>query len=120
MNLVVCKKICNECPFKKGSLQGYLGDLTLEETLNAQQFEQLFSCHLHRGEDSTENKIAIEAGIQPICRGYMISAQLSCKSFGQNNQTGKYLKELMSSMNITEKEKLLIMTRWEMRNYHTI
>ncbi len=73
MELKTCERVCKECPFAKTSMRGWLGGLTVEETLDAQQFEQLFSCHLHRESEPVVNLNKIMRGEQPICRGFMIS-----------------------------------------------
>lgn len=118
MNLTVCSKVCNQCPFSKTSLPGWLGGFSAEDILEAQQKEHLFSCHLHREEDSTENENKIESGEHPICRGFMVSAAASCKSFGQNPLTGRALKELSNSMEITKQEKEEILLRHKFRDHH--
>lgn len=120
MNLTTCEKVCKECPFAKTSIKGWLGGLSVDETLDAQQFEQLFSCHLHRESDPMINLNKIMRGEQPVCRGFMISAIISCKSFGQNIATGADLKKLANSIVITDEEKALILKRWEFREHHTI
>ena len=120
MELTVCSKVCNQCPFSSKSLRGWLGDVSVEDTLEAQQSEQLFSCHLHRQGDPAVNLNKIMRGVQPICRGYMISAHISCKSFGQNHDTGEALKKLSSEMVITDEEKEVILTRWAFKKHHTI
>ena len=118
MELKTCEKVCKECPFRKDSMKGWLGGFDVDEVLDAQQYEQLYSCHLHRGEDSAQNEKDIESGDIPICRGFLISAYLSCKVFGQHPQTGKSLRELQDSLVITEEEKSLILNRWNFRTHH--
>ena len=118
MNLRVCRTVCKECPFSKRSPKGWLGGLSAQETLDAMQYETLFSCHLHREEDTEQNLKNIENGTHPICRGFLISATKSCKLFGQNPETGKALFELQSNLIITEKDKEDTLTRWDFLNYH--
>lgn len=120
MDLVARKKMCGECPFKKDSAKGWLGGETIEDTLNAQQFEHLFSCHKNRGEDHEENLELIKEGRQPICKGFLLSAKLSAKMFGQNSENGAELKRLTNEMVITDEEKENTLKRWEFRDHHTI
>lgn len=115
MSLIARKKMCGECPFKKDSPKGWLGGETVEDTLNAQQFEQLFSCHKHRKDDTEENDKLIKEGKQPICKGFLLSAKLSAKMFGQAE-----LKRLTNEMEITEQERENTLKRWEFREHHTL
>ncbi len=112
--------MCGECPFRKDSLQGWLGGETIEDTLNAQQFEQLFSCHTHRTDDVVENERLIRDGKQPICKGFLLSAKLSAKMFGQNVANGAELKRLTNEMTISDEEKENTLKRWEFREHHTL
>ena len=118
MNLTVCAKICNQCPFSKTSLPGWLGGFSADDILEAQQNESLFSCHLHREEDSKENGKKIESGEHPICRGFLVSAEVSCKMFGQNPKTGKALYDLIKTMTITKEEKESVLSRFTFRKHH--
>lgn len=119
-NLVARKRMCGECPFRKDSLKGWLGGETVDETLNAQQFEHLFSCHKNRTEDQKLNLELIKDGQQPICRGFLVSAKLSAKMFGQNVANGAELKRLTNEMVISEEEKENTLKRWEFREHHTL
>lgn len=122
MKLTTCKKMCNECPFSKNSLRGWLGGFSIEETLNAQQFEQLFSCHKQREDDEEENSRKIVNGEINICRGFILSASLSCKLFGQNPSTGKELARLQVEVkaSITDDEKEMVLRRWDFPKHHTL
>lgn len=121
MELKVCKKLCNECPFTNNSLPGWLGEATVQETLDAMQFETLFSCHKTRQhEDPNKNLYEVMTGQQPICRGFVLSAKKSCKMFGQHPVNGAALKELQNQIELTEEEREVILTRWEFKDYHTI
>lgn len=62
MKLTVCKKVCNECPFRAKSLPGWLGSHTVDEIQNSIQFEGLFSCHKQRGPNQSENEEKIITG----------------------------------------------------------
>ena len=120
MKLRVCKKICNECPFKKDSLKSWLGELNAQQTLNVQQYEGLFPCHKRRsGEPEQIMKETIN-GIIPICRGFIVSANLSYKLFGSNPETGQALKKLQMSLNSSEEELNLVLNRKEFLEHHTL
>lgn len=118
LNLKTCERVCNECPFRKDSVPGWLGGFSVDDTLDAQQFEQLFSCHKTRVDDPEENQRKVESGEIPICRGFLISAKLSCKIFGQHPITGKALYKLQDGLVISDDEKSLILTIWKFREYH--
>lgn len=66
-----CKVPCNECPFRKNSLPGYLGGFSTQETLQAVTGEDNFDCHLTR-EDGEERM---------ACAGRMLFASSLGKSF---------------------------------------
>lgn len=118
MELNVCNKVCKECPFRKKSLQGWLGSHTVDEILNSQQFEGLFSCHMQRGDDVKENERKILSGEQDICRGYILSASLSCKLFGQNPNTGAELLRLQRENPLTDQNREDLMDRWDFDKHH--
>lgn len=117
-NLKICPKICKECPFSNKSSSGWLGPWKVEEIMDFQQFEGLFGCHLHLTDDEEENCRKIEVGEIPICRGYIASADKSCKVFGQNPITGKSLYKLQEQ--ITEEDKESVLSRPEFRKHHTL
>lgn len=118
MKLNTCKKVCQECPFRKDSASGWLGDHTTEQIINAINFEHLFSCHMQRGEDVNVNHKAIEEGEQHICRGFLICASKSAKMFGGNPNTGSELKRLQSSLILEDEERENIMNKWEFSKHH--
>ncbi len=120
MKLNVCKKLCNECPFSKNSLNGWLGGATVQETLDAMQNEMLFSCHKTRGEDIHQNLSDIVHGKQPICRGFILSAKKSCKMFGQTPINGQALLKLQNEIELTDEDRENILTRWEFKEHHSI
>src|SRR5580765_3841917 len=70
------KKPCKECPFKNDSFKGYLGGFTVEETLQAANSEQSFSCHLTR--DKPMN-------LRTECSGRLLYSTKTCKSFRNEN-----------------------------------
>lgn len=120
MELQTCKVMCNECPFNKNSLKGWLGSHTVSDVLNSIQYEGLFSCHKQRGEDANENLAKTMRGEQKICRGFILSAKASCKMFGQNPNTGAALKKLQNEINPTDAEMEQVLSKWEFSEHHTI
>lgn len=117
LNLEICPKVCKECPFLNTSIRGYLGPYQADEIMDIQQYEGLFGCHLQLGQNEKENQSKILSGEIKICRGYILSATLSCKQFGQNPIYGKALRELQNKVNSEEgKEKIL--TKFNFRQYH--
>lgn len=117
--LSICAKVCKECPFRKDSVKGWLGDLTPEEMLEHIFHERVFSCHMTRGEDEENNFLQIVQGKQPICRGFIISATKSAKRFGKMTM-GRALGALQDSIDITATEREEIMTAWEFKEHHTL
>jgi len=97
-------------------LRGWLGPHSIEEIMDTMQFEGLFSCHLHRGDDSSNQDIV--DGKIPICRGFLASASASCKLFGQNRDYGKKLRQLQDQ--ITEEDQAKVLTKWDFREHHDI
>jgi len=119
MNLQACKKICGQCPFKKSSLKGWLGDLTVEQTLEVQQYEGLFPCHMKR-KGSTEDIVdKTISGEIPICRGFLISANKSYKLFGSNPETGQSLRKLQQSFVSSPSELDSVLDRQEFLLHHS-
>jgi hypothetical protein len=75
MNL---SKPCNQCPFKKDSLKGYLGDSTPLEFLNQSEAELIMPCHLHVDYEKENWKEYIETA--PQCKGRSDFFRNRCKS----------------------------------------
>lgn len=69
MNLPNCKKPCKDCPFRKDTLKGWLGEKRIKEIL----LQDSFVCH-------KENKLQ--------CAGHMILN----KDINSFVQVAKYLK----------------------------
>lgn len=65
-----CKKPCNECPFKKESLKGWLGEFSVEETLRTASADQDFLCH-----------VSGRGTIKKQCAGRMLYATKTAKMF---------------------------------------
>jgi len=60
------KKVCRECPYRKDSLNGYLGEASFkpEEFLMQLELDTLHPCHLSVDWDVNES-----LDNKPICRG---------------------------------------------------
>ena len=120
MELTVCSKVCNECPFRGKSIPGWLGSHSLEDIKTAMDFEQLFSCHMQRGEDIEENKAKTESGEMNICRGFIAMSNKSCKMFGSNPYTGEELRRLQ----LLVRENPMtgdddVMPHWDFEKHHS-
>ena len=117
MDLTVCSKLCNECPFSAAAPKGWLGSHTLDGVLSAQQGEELFSCHMARKENMTSDNI--ESGEIRICRGYVASATKSGIIFGKNDKNGSELKRLQKLIAEEAKEdENIILSRPEFVEHH--
>lgn len=81
-NILVCKKMCGDCPFSKTSMQGFLADYTIEDFVAYQRTSTSFPCHKMMGSGDMspeETHNAIEKGEMKLCRGYVESIIKSCK-----------------------------------------
>jgi hypothetical protein len=65
-----CKTPCGECPFKKVSTKGWLGEFTVEETLKASMADQDFLCH-----------VSGRGSVKRQCAGRMLFASKTAKMF---------------------------------------
>lgn len=83
------KEPCKECPFRKNSLNGWLGNLTAKETHDAVLNEADFACHMTR-------KRAIPQ--MSRCKGSQIFLLNHCKS-------PKFNIKLRDALDQTRKEK---------------
>jgi hypothetical protein len=101
MDLTICKRLCNECPFSQNAPKGWLGPHSLDDVLKTQQEGKLFSCHLLRKEEMKKENI--ESGEVRICRGFIASATKSGIIFGHNSETHRALSELQKL--VTEEAK---------------
>ena len=107
----VCKKVCVECPFKKDSLKGWLGEHTVQGILDSQQYETPFTCHMQRDNIKDHNEI-------DLCRGLFISANKSFKLMGQNPNFGKEMLEIQKTTRDDSRENIL--SRREFLDHHTL
>ena len=81
MSYKICEKVCNECPFHKKALKGYLGQKNnssyLEEIIEMWQQEKPFPCHQKIDKFSTFEEIKKQS--IPLCRGYICMYKNSFK-----------------------------------------
>ena len=101
------KKPCDECPFRKKSLKGWLGGETPQSTLDFVNGEADFACH------KTRHK---EESAMSRCKGFLMFTRKMCK-------IPKYNKDLQTAvMKIDFKSPQLdeILTRIEFIPHHTI
>lgn len=76
------KTVCKECPFKRDSCAGYLGEMSYkpEEFLNPHWHgEEPLHCHMMVDWEAEDRKAALERA--DLCRGLLIFAKNSCKTF---------------------------------------
>lgn len=118
MNLKICPKICNECPFTHKAPKVWLGPHSADEIVEAMNLDMPFSCHLVRKDDEADNIQEMPAGKQPICRGYVASASLSCKRFGQHPTYGSQMLELQRQ--ITGDDLKQVMNKFNFKKHHSI
>lgn len=69
------KKPCKECPFRRKSMRGYLGEHTVEEFLQRWQFDQPMECHMtvdynHRTKSHIDQ--IVEGETVSYCAGALI------------------------------------------------
>ncbi len=115
---MVCKKICNECPFSNTSAKGWLADYTTEDFKTFMNNEALFPCHMQRYEDGmtqidVEDEI-LHGGMR-ICRGYVESMIKSCK-MPKSNDILIEVREQVKLEGLSEQS----MPIWEFIKHHTI
>lgn len=119
MNLSICKRICNECPFTHSSPKGWLGPHSLEDVLQTQEQGKLFSCHMLRKEEMIKQDI--ESGDVKICRGFIASATKSGIDFSETGtgETESALRDLqvMVAEEAMENESDILSSQ-EFENHH--
>jgi hypothetical protein len=114
--MVVCSKICNECPFSNKSLNGWLADYTIDDIVIFQNKEVSFPCHKMVNNDNltqveVENKIL--NGDMKLCRGYVESIIKSCKSPYINKLLVKAINEV-KVIGLSDDS----MSIWEFKKHH--
>ncbi len=94
------KKPCNECPFRKDSLRGWLADYTPEGLHNLVVSEISFPCHMASQSDSN---IELEsADLYPPCMGAISYAKKAGKLPRRQD-----LMERMKLVNPSDMENIL-------------
>ncbi len=78
-----CKKPCNECPFRKDSMAGWLAEYTPEQLHGIVMNELPFPCHMTHEEDLDWS----EAGKEdtPLCAGALMYMKKSAKKPRRND-----------------------------------
>jgi hypothetical protein len=79
-------KPCNECPFRKKSLPGWLGQHTIDEIYEFKNSDENFTCHLTR-----------ETGKEHMCAGYVHFRNNHCQMSKYNVELRNLEKEFKSS-----------------------
>ena len=78
-------KPCNECPFRKKSLPGWLGGETTESTLDFVRHEADFACHKTRHKPETE---------MSRCRGFLMFTKKICTIPKYNAELAAAVKKI--------------------------
>jgi len=100
------KSPCNECPFTKTSLRGWLGGENVKDTIDCVNKEIDFSCHKTREDDKTLS----------YCKGYLIFA----KKLGKLPKYNHSLTNALSDISLEEVDKSQVMGYREFINHHTL
>lgn len=98
-----CKTPCGECPFKKTSLKGWLGGITLEETLETANADQDFLCHA-----SGRNEVKRQ------CAGRLLYSSKTAKMF--RNTVIEDIRLKVRAANPNFKEEIL---GFDFRSHHS-
>jgi len=117
MELTICSKLCNECPFSASAPKGWLGPHSLADVVRTQDNQALFSCHLARKTDMTESDML--SGAIKICRGYIACATKSGITFDNGTDIAEGLKKLQDLVIEENKETPEeILSKEEFVNHH--
>ncbi len=115
MNQQLLRKPCNDCPFRKNSLKGWLGGVSVQETIQIAHSEYDFQCHKTRVSEEDyeheEDYLEAEEKIQH-CVGRLLYAAKNFKMFRR-----KDLQELTDEL---EKENSMdnILNFKEFKEHH--
>lgn len=110
----IARPPCKTCPFRKDSLQGYLGPETVESIEKVVHGEGLgWSCHesIAGKPTMTDGKVDVRK-YGTACTGAILSATKSCKSYREGP-----LADLQRTMR-GHKSTSDILNAWEFRAYH--
>lgn len=110
----VCAKLCNECPFSKNSLNGWLATYTVEDFQSFQRGDALFPCHMMHGDGLSFDEVedAISSGELKLCRGYVESIIKSAK-LPMNPMLLKAMK-IVKEQGLSEDS----MAIWDFKKHH--
>jgi len=69
----VCSKMCDDCPFSKKSIRGFLATYTIDQIQQYITSSVFFVCHKYIKADMDNDSCmkAVLNGELPMCRGYM-------------------------------------------------
>lgn len=99
------KQPCNECPFRKNSLPGYLGGFTPEETYQGvMTHEEDFACHLTRHKPVKE---------MSRCRGSLLFLKKNGKMPKYNTKLAEELRKM------GKPDTSNILSNFEFMSHHT-
>ncbi len=73
-----CKTPCNDCPFRKNSLAGWLADYTPQQLHTIVMNEMPFPCHLTHEDDLEWEEAGSEEN--PLCAGALMYMKKNAKS----------------------------------------
>lgn len=109
----MCSKPCKSCPWKKDSIQGYLGDNSPKTYSAGLVSDVRLQCHsTHPWVNHEQNKI----NASNICKGYLRSRVKSCKSSRQDVLLSQMESEIKES---NEDLSNYFMFAQEFEEYHT-
>lgn len=94
MNLPRVKKPCSNCPFRKDSLKGWLGEERMQEIVNADSF----TCHKHKSPNRLQ------------CAGHMLLK-------GDENAFNRVASAMDIDTQVTGRD-LVFTTKEECVNHH--
>jgi len=77
----VCSALCNDCPFSRQSLPGFLADYKVEDFRAFMTHDIMFPCHKQMKAATPIEAVqaSIKAGKLKLCRGYVESMVKSAK-----------------------------------------
>lgn len=100
------KKPCDECPFKKNSLKGWLGGETAESTFEMVKHETDFACHKTRDKEKPSE--------MSRCRGFLLFTRKICKIPKYNQE----LKEIVEKIDFKTANNANILGLAEFFEHH--
>lgn len=86
------KKPCDDCPFRKNSLPGWLGPHSVEEFVQYYQMDYPYPCHKTLVEERDAGDLELRDG-EHICIGLVHTRNNSCKR-ARDNQSSLRQEEI--------------------------